>query len=158
MPRRTRKPAVIPRLPGDSGVSSTASDHPAIVPAIVRRGPRRSAIQPPIGCMTRYPSENALSIVPMVEGDQVNCFDHTAVATLKLLRSAHNSTLPRKNTVAHSDQLIGRAARAGARLMLALMVVLPSCGLLPAIAPIVNLASAAVKPSLTPHGQRRGAH
>jgi len=34
---------------GASGVNSTQSDQPAMAPASVRRGPIRSAIQPPIG-------------------------------------------------------------------------------------------------------------
>src|SRR5580692_6369741 len=58
----------------------------------------------------------------MVEGVQPNSFAQAAAATLKLVRSAHNSTLPAKKTVAVSAQLIGRV---GGRSVLADMVFLP---------------------------------
>src|SRR5580704_16761513 len=58
----------------------------------------------------------------MVEGVQPNSFAQAAAATLKLVRSAHNSTLPAKKTVAVSAQLIGRV---GGRSVLADMVLLP---------------------------------
>src|ERR1700751_6074152 len=58
--------------------------------------------------MTRYPSEKALSIRPMVDGVQFKSLAQAAAATLKLLRSAHSRTLPAKNTITVTGQLIGR--------------------------------------------------
>jgi hypothetical protein len=44
----------------------------------------------------------------MVEGVQLSSFAQAAAATLKLLRSAHSSTLPAKNAATVVGQLIGR--------------------------------------------------
>src|ERR1700746_2242270 len=44
----------------------------------------------------------------MVEGVQFRSFAQAAAATLKLLRSAHSRTLPAKNTITVTGQLIGR--------------------------------------------------
>ena len=43
----------------------------------------------------------------MVDGIQPYSLAQAAAATLKLVRSAHNSTLPQKKTVAVTPQLIG---------------------------------------------------
>src|ERR1700751_5197926 len=45
----------------------------------------------------------------MVEGVQFKSLAQAAAATLKLLRSAQSRTLPAKNTVTVTGQLIGRA-------------------------------------------------
>ncbi len=47
----------------------------------------------------------------MVDGVQPYSLAQAAAATLKLVRSAHNSTLPAKKTVAVTPQLIGRESR-----------------------------------------------
>ena len=44
----------------------------------------------------------------MVDGVQPYSLAQAAAATLKLVRSAHNSTLPAQKTVAVTPQLIGR--------------------------------------------------
>jgi hypothetical protein len=49
--------------------------------------------------------------MPMVDGIQPYSFAQAAAATLKLVRSAHNSTLPAKKTVAVTAQLIGLEPR-----------------------------------------------
>src|ERR1700728_1581632 len=49
--------------------------------------------------------------MPMVDGVQPYSLAQAAAATLKLVRSAHNSTLPAKKTVAVTPQLIGRESR-----------------------------------------------
>src|SRR5215475_8013691 len=47
--------------------------------------------------------------MPIVAGFQPYSLAQAAAATLKLVRSAHSSTLPAKKTVAVTVQLIGRA-------------------------------------------------
>src|SRR5215472_9528262 len=49
--------------------------------------------------------------MPIVDGVQPNSLAQAAAATLKLVRSAHSSTLPRKKTVAVTVQLIGCCGR-----------------------------------------------
>jgi hypothetical protein len=46
--------------------------------------------------------------MPMVDGVQPNSLAQAAAATLKLVRSAHNRTLPTKKTMTVTGQLIGR--------------------------------------------------
>src|SRR6516165_5485009 len=49
----------------------------------------------------------------MVEGVQFSSFAQAAAATLKLLRSAQSRTLPAKNTITVTGQLIGRTSARG---------------------------------------------
>ena len=49
----------------------------------------------------------------MVDGVQFSSFAQAAAATLKLLRSARSRTLPAKNTITVTGQLIGRTSARG---------------------------------------------
>src|SRR5580693_7601581 len=60
--------------------------------------------------------------MPMVAGVQPNSLAQAAAATLKLVRSAHSSTLPAKKTTTVTVQLIGRDDD---RSVLAVMAFLP---------------------------------
>jgi hypothetical protein len=80
--------------------------------------------------------------MPMVEGVQLYCFAQAAAATLKLLRSAHSKTLPRKKTITQTGQLIGRAVTF-AFMAFSLDRLSAACR---AVAAILILRAAAVKP------------